>query len=709
MKHVPHLGKLIVVVLLIGLVAVGCSPKAPAPTPAPTQAPVAQAAPTAAPEPTKAPEPTAAPTKAPEPTTAPPTAVPTAAPTVEPPAAKLEILAVPGNIKDANAITGTVKYLTDTVVGPKTATVALFSSGLPNVPISVPVHLSVTAADPASKVMTATWTLTAPEGSQAKIKDSKSPTVTEFTPDLVGAYKVDVVLENASGKGELDSVTLHAGTYVGETAGNCKQCHGDKVAEVAKTGHAAIESDLIDNKRTPDVATHYAETCIRCHTTGYYPGAANGGYADAEAKANYTLPTFKAIDAAGKGGASNFAAMPAAVKNMANIQCESCHGPAGEHVAAGRKMATSMDSGVCDQCHNGGGHHLKGTDLQASAHSAKTDLAWTVPVGPAEQACVRCHSGAGYVSFLKAPDQPAAWDNSMQTVGCSTCHDPHSDANVWQLRIVGKPVAITFDAKDQGLSATCTECHNNRTQPANAVKGSYPHYSSAAEALNDTGGVDYGLKLPASPHALMVGQTPVANPAAVADDPESAKFLFSKPGDATGQKPGPCVACHMYPTPSDAKDPAAAAMHQVGSHSFNMVSPDGKVEYTAACKACHSDIGDSFNFAAKADYDGNGKTEGVQDEVKGLLGVLWGSLEKSGLKKIDTGYPYASVPKDASDKVKNAWYNYRFVYGIMWGEDEPGNEGAASAIHNFGRSVGLLQASYKDLTGSDVPGATILK
>ena len=110
------------------------------------------------------------------------------------PPRKLEILAVPGNIENANAITGTVKYMTDTAVGPKTATVALFSSGLPNVPISVPVHLSVTPSDPASKVMTATWTLTAPDGSKAKIKDSKPLTVTEFTPDLVGAYKVDVVL-----------------------------------------------------------------------------------------------------------------------------------------------------------------------------------------------------------------------------------------------------------------------------------------------------------------------------------------------------------------------------------------------------------------------------------------------------------------------------------------------------------------------------------
>ncbi len=626
----------------------------------------------------------------------------------QPPVAVLDILAVPGNIANPNAITGTVKYMTDTTVGPKTAVVALFTSGLPNVPISVPVKLSVTPADPASRVMTATWTLTAPPGSNAKIKNSSSLTVTEFTPDLVGAYKVDVVLQNAAGSGPLASVQIHAGTYVGETEGNCQQCHPKVAAEWAKTGHADIESDLIDNKRTPDVPTHYAETCVRCHTTGYYPGADNGGYASVEAKAGYTLPTFKQIDAAGKGGPSNFAAMPAAVKNMANIQCEDCHGPGAQHVAGDAKMAASMDNGVCDQCHNGGGHHIKGTQIEYSAHSNATDAAWTHPVGPAEQDCVRCHSGAGYASFLSDPKNPAAWDNSMQTVGCSTCHDPHSDANAWQLRMVGTPVQITFDAKNQGLSATCEECHNNRTQAADAVKGSYPHYSSAAEVLNDTGGVDYGLKLPASPHAMMVGRAPIPNPAA-ATDPEAAKFLFSKADDTTGQTPGPCVACHMYPTPADKNDPAFAATNQVGSHSFNMVSPDGKTDFTTPCKSCHSGIQDTFNFKAKADYDGNGKTEGVQDEVKGLLNVLWGALEQNGLKKIDTGYPYATVPKDASDSVKNAWYNYRVVYGLMWGEDEPGNQGAASAIHNFGRSVGLLQASYKDLTGKDVPGATILK
>ena len=88
--------------------------------------------------------------------------------------------------------------------------------------------------------------------------------------------------------------------------------------------------------------------------------------------------------------------------------------------------------------------------------------------------------------------------------------------------------------------------------------------------------------------------------------------MFSKADDAKGNTPGSCVTCHMWPTIEDAKDPN---YHKVGSHSFNTVSPDGKFDYTAACTSCHGDMKD-FNLKSKADYDGNGKVEGVQEEVK---------------------------------------------------------------------------------------------
>jgi hypothetical protein len=45
----------------------------------------------------------------------------------------------------------------------------------------------------------------------------------------------------------------------------------------------------------------------------------------------------------------------------------------------------------------------------------------------------------------------------------------------------------------------------------------------------------------------------------------------------------------------------------------------------------------------------------------------------------------------------------------MWGAAGPGQEGKAQAIHNFKRSVALLQLSLKDLTGSLPAGATEMK
>ncbi len=622
----------------------------------------------------------------------------TAAPsTAKPPVAVLKVVPVRPNATFKNALTSTIQVVTDTAVGPRPATVAYGTSGLSNVAINVPIHLAVSAQDP-KNTGKPTWALTKPTDSKAAIKDPAAME-TEFTPDVVGAYMVGVSLKNDAGTSNQEFAFFNAGTYIGVTAGNCKQCHAEKVAEWGKTPHASIVTQEIDNLPDPATPSHYSETCLPCHTTGYsQPPANNGGFTDAQAKAGWKFPTQAQITAAGnKTGPSNWDAMPDAVKNMANIQCENCHGPASEHVKNGANvMAVSFDNGACDACHGAGGHHVKGIELDASKHSEETAQAWTHPVGPEEQACVRCHSGAGYASFIKNPTNPAAWNNSEQTVGCPTCHDPHDEKNAFQLRVVGKPVEVPFEAKDVGLSATCEECHNNRTNAANAVKGSYPHYSSASEMLSDTGGVTYGQTVANSPHGMMVGAAAMPDPS---DKTGQAK-LFG------GNVPGPCVACHMTSGVSDTKDPAYM---QIGGHTFNMVTPDGKVDYGVACKSCHGDVKD-FNLKAKADYDGNGKVEGVQDEVKGLLNVLWKGLEAKGFKKMDTGYPYATVPATADDKMKNAWYNFRYVYGVMWGtETGNGGEGKAAAIHNFKRSVTLLQLSIKDLTGSLPSGVTELK
>jgi hypothetical protein len=642
---------------------------------------------------------------------APPAQQPTPAP--EPPNADVTIVPVAANAtKDPNVFTATVGVMTDTVVGPVDTVIAMGASGLWNVPINVPVHVQCKADNPEfTGPATPTWTLYKPADSKAELKDPKA-NLTEFTPDLPGAYEAVCTLP---GGGQAGGVQLHAGVYLGNDAENCKTCHPTKVAGWLTTGHANALAVNIDNKLTPDADTHFTERCGACHVTGYYAppyGVGTNGFKDAMIKANYTFPTWEQINAAGKGGKSNFDAMPPEVQAVANVQCEQCHGPATDHVKNGLPiMAASQSEGTCNVCHNGSSRHDKGEQLKNAAHSDASAAAFNEPIGPGRQVCVRCHSGDGYASFLENPKNPAAWENNKQTIVCATCHDPHSGENPWQLRIVNKPIELPFEVtKDVGLSATCFECHNSRADPANAIKSSFPHYNSIAEFISNTGGVTYGQTIKNSPHGDLVGIAPVANPAAK-DNPDAAKFLWSAADDEKGNIPGPCVNCHMYPGITDAKDPG---YEKVGGHSFNTRSLDGTVEYTAACQQCHENITDTFDFTAKADYDGNGKIEGVQTEVKGLLDTLWKALEAKGLKKVDTGYPYATLPKDANgqtdDKIDNAWYNFRTVYGVMWGEETGnGNEGRAQTMHNFKRAVTLLQLSYKDLTGQDVPGATLMK
>jgi hypothetical protein len=139
-----------------------------------------------------------------------------------------------------------------------------------------------------------------------------------------------------------------------------------------------------------------------------------------------------------------------------------------------------------------------------------------------------------------------------------------------------------------------------------------------------------------------------------------------------------CAACHMQETAEN-----SPAFTKAGGHTFKMLWDSGTnvVEMTEACVQCHGEV-EGFNFK-RQDYDGNGVVEGVQTEVKGLMGKLAYLL------------PPANVPKDDivigsswSKQQLRAAYNYRFV-------QEDGSYG----IHNLSYAVGLLKASIADLTG----------
>jgi hypothetical protein len=560
------------------------------------------------------------------------------------------------------------------------------TTGLDNVPVGVPVTLEgrTTSPDNTIPVDKYAWTFLPPSASKATLS-ARDQQYVQFTPDVAGTYKVDVVLTNAGGAGTMASMQIRAGEYIGVEAGNCRDCHAKQVDEWEKTGHATIFREEINGLPDP-ASSHYGERCIRCHTTGYYPGANNGGFASVQEATGWQFPPIETI----QSGADTWGSMPRALRNMGTIGCENCHGPAKEHVTKGAKMASTVESGTCNQCHNGGGTHIKGTEMQFAKHSHEESRSWWYPTGPSRQDCVRCHSAEGFPTFLANPTEPATWSNKAGALQCASCHDPHSDQNKFQLRIVGKPVNAVGIDKDFGLSATCVECHNARVPADAAPTGSTPHYSAAGEMLANTAGFTFGQALPNTPHGLIVGSAPVKDPT----DQTGKAMLFG------GAAPGPCAACHMWPT-VPANSPNAAYRFQVGEHSFNAVSPDGQFQYLASCQSCHPGTTSLDSFVSKADYDGDGRREPAQAEVLGMMERLKEAIGAQGVAPLEAR-PYfdAAATARASGDVKAAIYNYLLVRGLA------GMDGRAAAVHNYNRSIALLQVSYKQLMGRDVPGAT---
>jgi hypothetical protein len=143
-----------------------------------------------------------------------------------------------------------------------------------------------------------------------------------------------------------------------------------------------------------------------------------------------------------------------------------------------------------------------------------------------------------------------------------------------------------------------------------------------------------------------------------------------------------------------------------------------KHDFTAtieSCHACHPGLSD-INLPAGGDYDGDGTTEGIQDEVDGALEVLRAAIlatAPSGAPDIeitfddpyflinDTTDPGTDPSKSATvlldpvqdEALMRAMFNHYWV-------DFDGSRG----IHNASYALQLLQTSYEEITGQAWPG-----
>src|SRR5262245_10135366 len=544
------------------------------------------------------------------------------------------------------------------------------ASGLSTIGVGQPAYLEllVNYAVTNSDITNLVWTLSSrPSESAAvlmpsplgtnvptfKVADRSSSSGTPFAkvagrimlrPDTNGQYAVSVAIQTGTSGSTNITQRITAGTYMG--VNTCALCHSggvlaeDQFHPWTGTLHATFFSKAIDGLK----GNQYSKNCISCHTTGYDTNvAAHSGFDDVAAQAGWTFPTNLV--------AGNWASMqtnyPTAA-NLANIQCENCHGPGSEHagalgntnVANWPRIDSSFVMAKCAQCHDGRPSYVKVTEWNGSLHARAT----RTPSGPTRINCVCCHTSPGFKQFIEngGNTNGYATNTVYEAITCAACHDPHDATNPHQLRsanIYTLPEGTTVT--NVGLGALCMECHHSRNGSAtNNIKnyqqglptwagGSSfgPHNSTAGDMVEGVNAITYGKVIPSGSHSAVI--------------------------------PNVCVGCHMQPVAT-----THPAFGQAGGHTYSMTykvvngSATNTVDLVDVCVKCHGPI-DRFDMVRK-DYDGNGIIEGVQTEVQHLLDKLSTLLPDSNYRA-DGNY-MADGKVKTSISVKTNWQT-RFLEG----------------------------------------------
>ena len=560
-------------------------------------------------------------------------------------------------------------------------------SGLFTVGVGAPIYLEV-LVDKDSVVEGVTWSLDgAPDGSGAELLASPlsdevpiwSPGDREvhdvaggsamgrrlLVPDVVGQYSVSAVVDTGDGSATAIQI-FTAATYVGvgivgdnePQFPQCAVCHADMAEAWAGTDHATKLEREINGLGS----SHYNGDCVHCHSVGFdeSPLAVNGGFDDVATEHGWEFPTDDEGNALLQGG--NFDAMPPEVQTLANIQCESCHGPGSEHAGnvTDNRISVSTSAATCGQCHDELPYHFRNQEWAMSGHA----VAIRYPTGEGRESCVVCHSGNGFIDRIDNDNdifledyQALVSETRYEAITCQVCHDPHSAENPHQLRKVDEVVLASGEVITQGgTGKLCMQCHKAR-RGGDEFASTYhrrhdPHHSNQADMLVGTSAAEYEEDIRSSAHIFAV---------------EDA-----------------CAGCHMQGLAGD--DPAN---HKAGNHTWRMTwdsdtpdSPDDDVDMTGACVNCHGPM-DSFDLP-RDDFDGDGVVEGVQTEVEGLMHMLAMELPPIGAPEIE-------VAEDFTAAQLRATFNHNFV-------EDDGSHG----VHNARYATGILRASIKDLTGRDI-------
>jgi predicted CXXCH cytochrome family protein len=496
-----------------------------------------------------------------------------------------------------------------------------------------------------------------------------------FKPDVPGSYVVSMTVQADSAgvpQGSATAtLTVTAAMFKGVGAlrpssgktlspFNCAPCHDQNSGPFAtfkNTNHAVALTNRVN-----EAGGHFADYCMRCHTASTTGFGNNGGYDDYATKLGFTIPhngpgvwdsLLAAADLKATGGNDSMLTM----MGLMGIQCESCHGPAGEHVQTGDPslMAKEHASDVCAPCHYSSDRHPKGYAWEGTAHAVSATEGPLNPQYTNRNSCSTCHIGQGFVNErIKGNPAPTTGYENPASIGCVTCHDPHSNQGM-EHQLYRKTVA---DA--------CVGCHQSR------ISSRGLHHSHQGPML------------------LGINATPMTAALNKATTPDQNNMFsgWQLPGyrydnGTHSEIEDRCVTCHMAQSPDH--DPTFVSpdtlLNVVGGHTWKVSWTDvnGTWVNNRGCAGpeCHG--------GSVADV--TGFTEGSRAQVQVLLDTLKALLPK----RPPTAYPSPNEPKFPNEAGLTtiqaaASYNYWFVL----------NDGS-NGVHNPIYARQLLLSSIEQL------------
>lgn len=444
-----------------------------------------------------------------------------------------------------------------------------------------------------------------------------------------------------------------------------------------------------------DMRTNTEALCASCHTKGFYKYTALGRKADGTLVELGATHNSDIMTQYRNSGHANKAAAPF------------------EEFSAGTYGSTHQPTYPFDMSITGSGGvgslRNKGNTTFRLIQTPDANNAYLVTAGNTNHPvlinnyqCNQCHHGLGSIDYQKdrqgTEEARVLWGDA--TVTCITCHDPHEDRNGTRMSI-RVPVKLSYNPRfvdpvtntrggiDKFMDGTdipdtvgdgriCLFCHQGRESGLTvykAIKAANPSldpYSQPNQVIS-AGGVSF-----INPHYLDGG--------AILWSRNAWEYFFEgvpqsySEGNIAHQALN-CMGCHMDTAKED---------NTAGGHTWK-----AQIE---TCRRCHGPAEDFTEIRASADYDGDGTTGTVFQELgtinpdTGLFGRLKTALEDKGIYYNPDRYPYFFTAAGAqfrnwTTSTLSAAFNLAYAY----------KAGNAVYAHNAKYIVQILQDSLQAL------------